>query len=162
MAPPADPEAFGLEHEVSGCSLRPSHSYAMLTAVRYSSALLFILLALLACNPADAPDEERRAYRSVWAELYPDSLRPELAQDTLQGAFFFAAAAESQTAAEERWAKFLSGWSPANGEFEDAMQANLVTWGELEMQRLQYLKQNKKSEIEAASNKLRELAADFE
>ncbi len=64
--------------------------------------------------------------------------------------------------AEERWAKFLSGWTPGNGEFEDAMHANLVTWAELELQRLEYMKQNKKSAAEAVNNKLHDLAADFE
>ena len=147
---------------VSGSSLRLSNPSIVRTAIRLPAALVFILLTLLACNSADAPLEDTLAYRSMWAELYPDSLHRELSHGTLQGAFFFAAFADSQAAVEERWAKFLSDWTPGNGEFEDAMHANLVTWAELELQRLEYLKQNNKSAAEAVNNKLRDLAADFE
>ena len=158
----SDPEIPAAQRSVSVSSLRLSKPGTVRVAVRFSAAFLLILLTLLACNSADAPPEDTLAYRSIWAELYPDSLHRELGHGTLQGAFFFAASAESQAAAEERWAKFLLVWAPENGEFEDAMHANLVTWAELEMERLEYLKQNKKSATEAVSKKLRDLAADFE
>jgi hypothetical protein len=64
--------------------------------------------------------------------------------------------------AEARWNKFLSRWSPENGEFEDAMQANLVAWAELEVERLQYLKQHNQPDFEVVSKKLRNLAADVD
>ena len=150
------------QFSVSGSPLRLSNPGIVRTSIRLSVALVFVLLTLLACNSADAPLDDTLAYRSMWAELYPDSLHRELSHDTLQGAFFFAVSAESQDAAEERWAEFLSVWTPGNGEFEDAMHANLVIWAELEMQRLEYLKQNKKSAAEAVNHKLRDLGADFE
>jgi hypothetical protein len=121
-----------------------------------------MLPALLACNPADQPIEETLAYRSVWAELYPKSLERDLNPKTLQGAFNFAAAAKSRSEAEQRWTQFLSNWKPENGEYEDAMQANLLRWGELEMQRLESLSHNNPSATEAANNRLRSLAAGFE
>ena len=131
-------------------------------SLRFPAAIVGILLFLPACNPAEAPAEDSLAYQSVWAELYPDSLQRDLGEGTLQGAFFSAASAGSQAAAEERWAEFLSVWTPPNGEYEDGMQATLVTWAELEMQRLEHLKHDERSAAEAVGNKLRELAADFE
>lgn len=157
-----DHETVGARRRISTRSLRlPAHDTTWPT-VRYMAVFVLILLNLIACNSDEKAFEDPLAYRSMWAELYPDSLRRELPPDTLQGSFYFAAAAESQATAEERWAKFLSAWRPAHGEFEDGMHAHLVTWAELEMQRLQYLKQKKHSEMEAVNNKLRELAADFE
>jgi len=155
-------ETPGARRLISGSSLQFSNAATVRTAVRFSAAVVFILLTLPACDPADAPLEDTLAYRSIWAELYPDSLHRKLGHGTLQGAFFFAASADSQAAAEKRWANFLSVWTPENGEFEDAMHANLVTWAELEMQRLESLKHNRKSATEAVSNTLRDLAADFE
>jgi hypothetical protein len=94
--------------------------------------------------------------------LYPDSLHRELPKDTLQGAFYFAAGASTQAVAKQRWANFLSMWKPADGEFEDAMHANLFTWADLEMQRLKYLKQNNHTAVKAVNDKLHELAAEYE
>jgi len=158
----SEPETPGAQRSGSASTLRLSNPGTVRPAVRLAAALAFILLTLQACHPAGAPREDTRAYRSIWAELYPDSLHRELEHGTLQGDFFFAASAGSQAVAEARWAKFLSVWTPENGEFEDAMHANLVTWAELEMQRLEYLKQNNQSATEAVSNELRAIAADFE
>jgi len=131
-------------------------------AMRYAIALIFSVLILNACNSIDGPDEDTLAYRSIWIELYPDSMRSKLSEDTLQGAFYFAAAANTQATAEQRWAKNLSAWGPAHGEFEDAMHANLVTWADLEMQRLQYLKQKNPTAVKAVNDKLLKLAAEYE
>ena len=158
----SDPETLDARTRVSARALRLSAHDTVWPAVRYATVLLFIVLTLMACNSDDETYKDPPAYRSMWIELYPDSLRRVLARDTLQGAFYFAAAAESQAAAEQRWAKFLSAWAPDHGEFEDAMHAHLVTWAELEMQRLDYLKQNEHSAMQAVSDKLRELAAEIE
>ncbi len=143
-------------------ALQPAAHGTDSVLVRRPAVLVLALMTLLACTTVDEPIEETLAYRSIWSELYPKTLRRQLAQDTLQGAFYFAAAAESQDAAEERWAKFLSDWAPADAEFEDAMHVYLVTWAELEMQRIQYLKHREQSEADAVSNRLRRLAAEVE
>ena len=131
-------------------------------AVQCATALVLILVALTACKPDHEPIDNASDYRSIWVELYPGSLRRDLAKDTLQGSFYAAAAAETRTVAEDRWSGFLSAWSPAGGEFEDGMHAHLVTWAELEMQRLRYLKKKDQSAAEAVSKKLRGLAAESE
>jgi hypothetical protein len=157
-----DTKSLNTRRRLSGCTHWLPACGAVRTPVRHATTFVFILLTLTACNPNDGPVEDTLAYRSIWVELYPNSLRQKLSQDTLEGAFYFAAAAESQAAAEERWAKFLSAWTPVHGEFEDGMHANLVTWAELEMQRLQYMKQKKQSAMRAVSDKLRKLGAEFE
>lgn len=124
--------------------------------------LVSALLALVACTTGDEPVGNQSSYQSIWSELYPQSLHRELSRDTLQGSFLYAAAAESQSAANNRWTAFLSAWAPADGEFDDAMQANLVSWAELEIERLRYLRQGRPSEMEAVSKRLRALAAEFE
>lgn len=129
---------------------------------RRTIALVLALMTLVACTTVDRPTGDTQAYRSIWSELFPKTLRRELGQDSLQGAFYFAAAAKSQAAAQERWTKFLSDWAPAHGGFEDAMHARFVTWAELEMQRLQYLKAGDLSEAIAVSGELRGLAAELE
>lgn len=158
-----DSDTIGARRWIPARALRlPAHDTVRAAVAYVTTALVFILLSLTACNSDDMAVEDPLVYRSMWIELYPDSLRRELAQNTLQGAFYFAAAAESQAVAEERWAKFHSAWAPAHGEFEDAMHAHLVNWAELEMQRLYYQKQKKQSAMQAVSDKLRELAAEFE
>ena len=130
--------------------------------LRYTSVLAVVLLTLAGCAPVEKPADVASAYRSVWAELYPASLAKQPAEGTLYGDFYHAAASQTQTMAERRWERFLSDWMPANGEFEDASHARFVNWAKLEIQRLQYLKQENISAAEMTRRELRQTAADIE
>lgn len=100
---------------------------------------VLLLFGLTACDPGGTLGETHPAYRSIWSELYPATLQIEYSTDTLQGAFRFAAAAQNPLEAKNRWSKFLTEWDPLNGEFEDAMHANLVAWAKLELRRVDAL-----------------------
>ena len=130
--------------------------------LRYTSVLAVVLLALAGCAPIEKSADVASAYRSVWAELYPDTLAKQHAEGTLYGDFYHAAASQTQTMAERRWERFLSDWMPANGEFEDASHARFINWAKLEKQRLQYLKQENIAAAETTRRELRQTAADIE
>ncbi len=122
--------------------------------------VVVILTALAACSPGVEPSDAP-VYRSVWSELYPDSLNRKPSQDTLRGSFHFAASAGSQSVAKQRWEKFLSTWTPSKGQLEDAMQGNYLAWATLELQRVTYLQHNNQSGVQEMDKKLRELASEF-
>lgn len=157
-----DPNDPGSRHRVSSCVPWLPAQGAVRASVRRATVLVLILLTLTACNTDGGAAVDTQAYRSIWVELYPNSLRQELAEDTLQGSFQRAAAAATVAQAEDRWARFLSAWTPGQGGFEDGMHAHLVTWAELEMKRLQHLKQKDSSATQTVSDQLRRLAAEFE
>lgn len=124
-------------------------------------ALLLLIVSMAACDTGPAPDGPALPYRSMWAELYPATLHAETPSDTLQGAFRFAATAQTVDEARSRWSDFLSEWDPPNGEFEDAMHANLVTWARLERQRVDVLVADP-SGLQAVDQQLRALARTYE
>ena len=130
--------------------------------LRYTSVLAVVLLTLVGCAAVEKSADVASAYRSVWAELYPDTLAKQHAEGTLYGDFYHAATSQTQTIAERRWERFLSDWTPANGEFEDASHARFVNWAKLEKQRLQYLKQENISAAEMTRRELRQTAVDIE
>lgn len=122
-------------------------------------ALTLTLAILSACERGtDSP----AVYQSVWTQSYPNASNPHLQADTLQGDFQSAASTDSVAEAELRWNRFLTNWSPNNKEFDDAMHAHLVSWAELELERLQHQKKNNLDGARAAQNKLRTLAKQIE
>jgi hypothetical protein len=123
--------------------------------------LALLVVCLAACDPGGAPDETASPYHSVWAELYPATLRFDTSTDNLQGAFRFAAAARTPPEAQSRWSRFLSEWDPPYGEFEDAMHANLVAWAKLERRRAEVFV-NDPADLELIDQQLRALAAQLE
>jgi hypothetical protein len=110
------------------------HRY-LLTKCRLAVSVLF-LFSLTACDSGGTSGDTVSIYHSTWSELYPATLQAEYSIDTLQGAFRFAAAAQTPLEAKNRWSIFLTEWDPPNGEFEDAMHGNLVAWAILERRRI--------------------------
>ena len=105
------------------------------------SGLLLVWAALfvIACQTVDDGRAQTVAYRSVWNQLYPASLKQSPDADSLQSRFIHAASAQTLDVAIKRWSSFLGEWRPQNGQFENGMQARLVSWAELEMQRTRHL-----------------------
>ena len=97
----------------------------------------------------------------MWSELYPATLQIEYSTDTLQGAFHFAAAAQTPLEAKNQWSTFLAEWDPPNGEFEDSMHANLVAWAKLEQRRVEMLVDDP-AELQVINQQLRALVAQLE
>ena len=122
---------------------------------------VLLLFSLTACDPGGTPGDTASTYRSMWSELYPATLQIENSTDTLQGGFRFAAAAQTPLEAKNRWSGFLAEWDPPNGEFEDAMHANLVAWAKLERRRVEVLDDDP-AELQLINQQLRALAAQLE
>ncbi len=124
--------------------------------------IALVVLLLTGCTSVEESTDITSAYRSVWAELYPDTLAGQHAEGTLYGDFYSAAASDTRIVAERRWEKFLSDWMPGNAAFEDASHARFVNWAKLEIQRLRYLKHKNIAAAETTSKRLRQIAADME
>ncbi|MCB1908525.1 MAG: hypothetical protein KDH15_14240 [Rhodocyclaceae bacterium] len=121
-----------------------------------------LVLGLAACTGSGHTVRGEDAYRSVWASLFPPSPSPDGGRSPLQQDFASAASSVSQAEAMERWTRFLSDWAPADGQFEDGMQARLVNWAELERERLRYLMRGEDSAAESVSRELHGIATEFE
>ena len=135
------------------------HSY-LITKCR-PPVLVLLLFSLTACDPGGTPGDTASTYRSMWSELYPATLQIEYSTDTLQGAFRFAAAAQTPLEAKNRWSRFLTQWDPANGEFGDGMHANLVAWAKLEQRRADVFVDDP-AELQLINRQLRTLAVQLE
>jgi hypothetical protein len=120
-----------------------------------------LFASLTACDPGVTLSDGSSNYRSTWSELYPETLQSEYNTDTLQGAFYFAAAAQTPLEAKNRWSRFLAEWDPPHEEFEDAMHANLVAWAKLERRRVEALA-NDPAELKIVNQQLRALRAQLE
>lgn len=101
--------------------------------------LVWAALFVIACQTVDDGSAQTVAYRSVWSQLYPASLKQSPDADTMQGCFIHAVSAQTLDVAVKRWSSFLGEWKPQDGQFEDGMHARLVSWAELEMQRTRHL-----------------------
>jgi hypothetical protein len=126
-----------------------------------SPVFVLLLFSLIACDPGGTPGDAASTFRSMWSELYPATLQIEYSTDTLEGAFRFAAAAQTPLEAKNRWSRFLAEWDPPNGEFEDAMHANLVAWAKLERRRVEVLVGDS-AELQLINQQLRALVAQLE
>jgi len=135
------------------------HSYLLTKC--WSPVFVLLLFTLTACDPGGTPGDTALTYRSMWSELYPATLQIEYSTDTLQGAFHFAAAAQTQLEAQHRWSRFLAEWGPLNGEFEDAMHANLVAWAKLERRRVDVLVTDP-AELQLINQQLRDFVEQLE
>lgn len=103
------------------------------------------LLLLSACHSTSTHEEKQ--YRSVWAEVYPDSKAPKTVPGSIQQDFFLCVQADSLEDAEKKWAGFLSRHAPQDGFYEDAVHARYVEWAQGEMERIRLL-QNEDAEGE--------------
>jgi hypothetical protein len=114
------------------------------------------VLLITGCGTEDSPP-----YRSIWAELYPATLRTEPPAGTLQGSFYHAAAADTEAVADSRWSAFLAEWEPDESGFEDATHARFVEWARLEQERLHHLERNDSAGAREVEEELRALAAEY-
>ena len=104
-------------------------------------------------------------YSSVWAHLFPATLENKEQRARLSPIFreFYAAAEEKRLKkATKLWQKFQANHGSLDGEFEDAVQEKLATWGAKELERCRQLAAENETavgKIEAALKKLAEEAA---
>jgi hypothetical protein len=99
---------------------------------------LVVLGTVLGCTSQTAISQNGSGpYVSVWAQLYPESLKKTLVSGSLLGEFTAAAKARDELTALERWESFLDEFEPEDGYFEDAMHVRLVEWARMELVRLQ-------------------------
>ena len=127
--------------------------------------LLLAALAMLSgCVSTTQNTEEVQApYRSLWAQLYPETLTRAAADEgSLQGRFMSAARSDTPEQSKLLWRQLLKEFDPADGFFEDAMHAHLVKWAKMEMVRLQYRLENNLAAEREQSAQMRQYAKSIE
>lgn len=100
---------------------------------------LLLLTASMGLFLLNACTDESKQYRSVWAEVYPESKAPKLSPGSIQEDFFQCVQARSLADAEKKWTGFLSRHVPQDGFYEDAVHIRYVEWAKGEMERIRLL-----------------------
>tara|TARA_R110002096_G_scaffold104771_20_gene230770 strand:- start:950 stop:1477 length:528 start_codon:yes stop_codon:yes gene_type:complete len=105
------------------------------------AAVIFLFFGVEAVLSDDTTTSSETAYRSVWAKLYPETLRPEKPEQlSLMFRDFYAAAASTTLkVAETRWTQFRSRYGPVERDFEDAVHERFWFWAGQELKRCRFL-----------------------
>lgn len=120
-------------------------------------------LAFVVAGCAAPPQEDDTGgYRSVWADLFPRSLRQEVGSGGPYADFIAAAAVEDAADPRQAWRDFLRRHSPPDGDYEDATHARLVGWARLELDRAASLVAGDEAGAEGVAQRLRALARKIE
>jgi len=135
--------------------------YWLLAIGYWLLAIGYWLLAIGSGCTNETPDTDSPSpYQSVWAELSPATLTRPRTAGTLLGDFHTAADAREQNRAHDLWADFLARHDPADGYFEDAMQARLVEWTRMEVVRLNYLRAGDSAAVARQVEKMQSFALE--
>ncbi|MEM1296072.1 MAG: hypothetical protein AAGH89_11955 [Verrucomicrobiota bacterium] len=128
--------------------------------------ILAIALGLCSANAQNGLGDIRIppiAYTSVWAELYPNTLKASPNGATpppMFLEFYEAAKSPRLRTAKRRWQQFESKYGPVDGGFEDAAQERLWKWAELELKRCSYLLDKDEARAKGMGIALRNYAAE--
>jgi hypothetical protein len=94
-----------------------------------------LVLLALACILLSCAPQQKQGYVPVLATPSAQTAQA----GTLRGDFDTAARSSSPQEAASRWKEFIRAHRPADGEYEDEFQKNLVETAQLELVRAYYL-----------------------